>query len=329
MGYRIRAVHTREFQQVYALLERAFPDADPRMFIAQTECDRTFRLRHGRAAVDGDGRIIGWVRIFSRRMTVRGVPTAAGGIGQVAVDPAARHAGIALALLQDAVGVMRAEGMALSFLFTGIPALYERAGFRVVPEPFFEFDAREAAGLPGGDEYDVQPLASAVVASCDGVARSAAGAGVTGRIVRRRPPRGAPWDEQRWLGEDGAGCLIATPRDEPAVRAAGYIRCAVRGRQYQVLEAECLPDHPAAMQPLLRAAARRALALAPAGAATARMGALAPDASRLAAVLRGIRSTAETTDVAHPMMMRALTGDPGIEAAIFHDPIYFWNTARI
>lgn len=316
---------------MYGLLGRAFPGADPAMFVAQTERDRTFRVRYGRVAVGDGGRVIGWVRIFRRQMTIRGEFVAAGGLGQVAADAEARGSGVASALLRDAIEVMRDDGMAVSFLFTGIPALYEQVGYRIVREPFFEFDALEAAELMGGEEYAVTSIPSAFLgrSSCDMVARSGAGFGETGRIVRRMPSHREPWDEERWLGEDRKGRLATTSGDMPFTMPNGYIRCAVRGQQYQILEAEALSQHPDAMCALVRAVAKRALEMAAAGEVSTRMGALAPDGSRLAAVLRGLRSTTETTEVAHPMMMRSLVDDPAVEAAIFGEPVYFWNTARI
>ena len=158
----IRSVRRAELPQVYDLLEAAFPEARRATFVAQTEADSTFRLRHGRLAV-ADGRIVGYVRIFARTMMVRGQPVPVGGIGSVATHPDARGSGIATALLHDAIARMRRGGMQASFLYPGIPGFYERLGFHIVREPQFEAGASEVAALPDAGLWDLRPLRDADV----------------------------------------------------------------------------------------------------------------------------------------------------------------------
>ena len=207
----MRAVRRVELPQVYDLLEAAFPEARRQLFVAQTERDSTFRLRHGRVAV-ADGRIVGYVRIFARTMLVRGVPVPAGGIGSVATDARAQHGGIATTLLKDAIDVMRREGMALSFLFTGIPGFYERVGYRVVRERFYTVPAAKAAAISTTGLYDVRPSTDRDVRRLVGIHQRAI-AGATGAV--RRTSR--QWrDAVSWLEEDPGGAFVAELRGTPS-----------------------------------------------------------------------------------------------------------------
>jgi predicted N-acetyltransferase YhbS len=298
---------------VYDLLTAAFPEAGRDLFVAQTELDSTFRLRHGRVAVC-DGRIAGYARIFSRTMLVRGVPLAAGGIGSVATHPDARSSGIATLLLRDAIERMRSQGMQVSFLFTGIPAFYERLGYRLVREPQFEADASECASILHAGLWDMRAVVPADVPRLLRI-HTRAVSGSTGAIVRTA----RTWrDAGTWLDEDSGGCFVA----ERSGAAVAYLRSRCRSYGHQVLEAECAPGHEGAVAALLAAVGERAIEHGE------RIVALAPAAHSLATALRSLRSTVETTDVRFPMMVLGL-GDPWVEEALRSEPIRFWNSDRI
>lgn len=310
----IRSVRRAELPQVYDLLEAAFPEARRATFVAQTEADSTFRLRHGRLAV-ADGRIVGYVRIFARTMMVRGQPVPVGGIGSVATHPDARGSGIATALLHDAIARMRRGGMQASFLYTGIPGFYERLGFHIVREPQFEAGASEVAALPDAGLWDLRPLRDADVPRMLAIYRRAS-AGSTGAVVRTA----RTWrDAGSWLDEDPGGCFVA----ERNGVVVAYLRSRCRTRvRHEVLESECLPGHEGAIATLLSAVGRRAVEHGE------RIVALVPDGHPLATALRSLASTTATTDVRFPMMMLGL-GDPAVEEALRSEPIRFWNTDRI
>ena len=311
---RIRAARRDELPAVYDLLDQAFAEAPRSLFVAQTEHDSTFRLRHARVAVT-DGRIAGYVRIFARTMLIRGVPVAAGGIGSVATHPGARHDGIATALLQDAIEQMQRETMAVSFLFTGIPGFYERLGYRIVREPYFEADASEAAATPTNSLYSLRSIEDADVRRLVAIHRTAT-ARTTGATLRSA----RTWrDAQHWLTEDDAGCFVAERNGVPVA----YIRSRCREYGHQILEAECVPRHEGAIATLVAAVGRRALTH------NERIVALAPDTHPLATAFRTLPSTTETADVRFPMLMRSLSSDPAIDDAISHDEIRLWNSDRI
>lgn len=310
----LRAVRRRELPEVYDLLALAFPEARRETFVAQMERDSTFRLRHGRAALEG-GRCVGYVRIFARTMLVRGEPVAAGGIGSVATHPDARGSGIATALLQDAIAQMRREGMAVSFLFTGIPAFYERLGYRIVRQPHFEADAREMHLGVGGRDYRVRLMdLSRDVPSMLAVRRRAT-AGATGAIVRTQ----RMWlDAQFWL-EDREKSFVAHDRG----KVVAYLRSHCRSYGHRILEAECLPGREGAVSELLEAMMNGECDCGD------RVNGGAPDRSALSAYLRTLPSTRETWEYQYPMMVLNLNGDPAIDTAFDEEPLHFWNADRI
>lgn len=314
MTTKIRAARKSELPEVCNLLALAFDEAAPQMFVDQTERDSTFQLRHARVAIV-DGHVAGYVRIFARTMLVRGVPLAAGGIGSVATHPDARHAGTATALMRDAIEQMRREGMALSFLFTGIPAFYERLGYRTVREPYFEADANEAAAIAEARLYDIRPMTAADDRTIIRI-RTRAIAGTTGAVVHTlRTLR----DDRHWLDEDADGCLIAERTGLPVA----YLRSRCRPYGHQILEAEWLPGHVGAIASLLAATGRRAASHGES------IVALAPDDHPLSTALRTLPATIEQSTFRYPMMVLALTSDRTIDAAFGEEPVHFWNTDRV
>jgi predicted N-acetyltransferase YhbS len=309
----IRAARTADLPAIFNLLERAFPEA-PHLFVPQTERDSTFRLRHGRVALlDGD--VAAYVRIFARTMLVGGRPLPAGGIGSVATHPDARGHGLASALMRDAIEQMRREGMQVSFLFTGIPRFYAPFGYRIVHQPHFDADPREAAAAPHSSLYDVRLAEDGDVPRLLAIYRRAV-AGSTGAIVRTR----RTWrDATHWLVEDGNGCFVAERNGLPAA----YLRSRCRAHGHEIIEAECLPGHEDAITALLARAASRAIEHGE------RISALPPDDHQLATALRLLPSTRESAVAPHPMMVRAIADDPAIDAAFEREPMYYWNSDRI
>jgi predicted N-acetyltransferase YhbS len=315
MQPRFRAARSDDFPEIMDVLRRSFDEVAPDFFVAQTEDDSTFRLRHARVAVV-DGAIAGYVRIFARTMLVRGVPVRAGGIGSVATHPDARSRGLATALLEDAIAQMRLEQMRLSFLFTGIPGFYERLGYRVVREPQFTVSRaalieRGSLGTHAARQMDLSTDLPMLVRIYGRASR-----GTTGRIVRT--PR--TWlDATAWI--TGAGDVALDPRTG---RVCGYIRHRCRAFGHQILEGECAPGTEEIVLPqLIEKMANRRCECADA------IVALAGAATPLATALRAYDAVRETTDVEHPMMTLALDRDPTLAEAIASEPMAFWNSDRI
>jgi predicted N-acetyltransferase YhbS len=297
----LRAARRRELPEIYDLLERCFPEASREHFVQQTEHDSTFRFRHARVAEAG-GRIVGYVRIFSRTMLVRGAPVAARGIGSVATLPDARRSGVATALLRDAIDRMRREETALSFLFTGIPGFYERLGYRTVREHWVEADGADAAAIPLPSLYRVRPITDGDVSRMLAIYRGAT-AGTTGAIARTR----RSWrDAASWLGEVQADGFVAE-RDGVIV---AYLRSRCRTYGHQILEAEHLHRHEGAISSLLAAAG--ALAAAHGEPLVTSV----PAGHALGMALRTLPSSTVTTDVLYPMMMRIIDLDALLRALL-------------
>lgn len=294
MSIIVRAARRSDLPAVYRVLQSAFTGTPIQLFIDQTEGDSTLRMRHIRVA-EIDWRIAAHVRVFSRRMLIRGVPVRAGGIGSVASAPDARGLGLPSALLHDAIDVMARERIAVSFLYTGIPAFYERLGWRIVREPVFNANAMEVAQVPRERGYRIRRIEDEDVPALLLIYRRAT-AGTTGAIVRTA----ATWrDALRWLGEDGAGCLLA----ESGGRPVAYLRARSRDHDYTLLEAEHERGHEAAVAWLVAQAARRAVRL------REQPWTYAPADSTLAGTLRALPSTTETTGVGYPAMMRIVSLD--------------------
>jgi predicted acetyltransferase len=296
-----RAARRADLADVYRVLDAAFTDAPLQLFVDQTEGDSTLKMRHVRVA-EVDGHVSAHVRIFDRRMMIRGVPVPAGGIGSVASMPGARGLQLPTQLLRDAIDVMTRERFAVSFLYTGIPAFYERLGWRIVREPQLDSDARDAAAIAPDSRYHVRRIEDADIPALLRIYRRAISE-TTGAIARTQ----RTWrDAQQWLGEDPVGCLVA----EADGGTVAYLRARSRPYGYNLLEAEHLPGHEPAIAALVARAAKRAVAL------NQHLTTYAAADSALAATLRSLPSTRETNDVEHPMMMRIVALDGLVEAVL-------------
>jgi len=223
-----------------------------------------------------------------------------GGIGSVASAPDARGLGLPSALLNDCIDVMTRERVALSFLFTGIPAFYERLGWRIVLQPSIEADAPGPITASERRGYRIRRITHDDLPALLSIYREAT-AGSTGAIVRTV---GTWRDAQSWLGEDPPGCLVA----EVSSRPVAYVRSRSREYGYHVLELEHRRGHEAAVDVLLAAAAKRAAAKGQ------RLYATVPDPHPLAAAMRLMPAAVETAHMRYPNMLRIVSLDALIAA---------------
>ncbi|MET8762489.1 GNAT family N-acetyltransferase [Lentzea sp. NPDC004782] len=159
--------------------------------LAFNASERPKRLRPGTRGLvaELDGRVAGVLGIGEYAQFYGGVAVPMGGIGGVAVDGAFRGRGVATALLDAALPVMREHGQPLSVLYATVPTLYrgrgwERAGvfewvevpmdrLLSVPRPTERMSSRPA------DESDLTALHDCYLE----VARTIDG------MADRRPPR--------------------------------------------------------------------------------------------------------------------------------------------
>ena len=293
----IRAARPADMPAAYELLSLCFPDARPNLFPRQTDHDSTFRWRHGRV-VEVDGAVAGYLRIFDRRMWLRGARLRAAGIGSVATHPDYRCRGLATALLRDTLALLHREGYHLSFLGTEVaPAFYERLGWRTVLQPSHGAPAAEAARLPDRPGLTVRPFAPSDLTA---VARIHARAtrGRTGAVARSL----RYWaDHMSWIDDDAGGFLVG-------VSGRRDIAAFVRSRSERwastlmVLDAHCRAGAEACMSPLLGALGRYAV-----GQGLKGIQASLPEGRHpLANAFGELPSAGVTTDVRYPLMMRVV-----------------------
>jgi predicted acetyltransferase len=123
-------VHIREYTEddldaVFRLRKLAFNSTErPKRLVKPGS--------HGLVA-EIDGRVAGVLGIGEYAQFYGGAAVPMGGIGGVAVDPATRGRGVAAALVDASLSVMREHGQPISVLYATVPALYrgwgwERAG---------------------------------------------------------------------------------------------------------------------------------------------------------------------------------------------------------
>ncbi|HXF50218.1 MAG TPA: GNAT family N-acetyltransferase [Dehalococcoidia bacterium] len=250
----LRSLRPPDLPQVFDLLRTCFVGTPADHFVKQHLYDSTFRPWQGRVA-EMDGRIVAYVRIFDRRMRVRGVPLRAAGIGSVATHPDFRHRALASALLTDAIGVMERRGYAISFLYTGVMPLYERLGWRVVAQPYLRAPVAELAGVGADRPYAVRGFG---VADLPAIRRvlSRATRRATGAVVRSE----RYWRDHFWWANDDPRFFLVAERQG---RIVAYLRGQVEAQRQRlvVLECETLPSARGAAQALVADAARRASAL--------------------------------------------------------------------
>ena len=298
----IRAARPADMPAAYELLSLCFPDARPDLFRRQTEHDSTFRWRHGRV-IEVDGAVVAYLRIFNRRMWLRGARLRAAGIGSVATHPDYRCRGLATALLRDTLALLHREGYHLSFLGTEVAAaFYERLGWRIVRQPSHGAPAAEAARLCGGQAalperpgLTIRPFAPSELTA---VARIHARAthGRTGAVPRSL----RYWtDHLSWIDDDAGGFLVAAS----GRGIAGFVRSRSErwASTLMVLDAHCRAGAEACMPPLLGALGRYAV-----GQGLKGIQASLPEGHPLGDAFAELPSAGVTTEVRFPLMMRVV-----------------------
>ncbi|MDE1996964.1 MAG: GNAT family N-acetyltransferase [Rhizobiaceae bacterium] len=86
---------------------------------------------------DADGRCVANFSVFSMPLVIKGRKVKAAGYQSGAVRPEWRRRGFYRDLMQRAFAYARADGYELDILLTDKPALYERYGFRTIPQHVF------------------------------------------------------------------------------------------------------------------------------------------------------------------------------------------------
>lgn len=133
--------------------ERAVLDMLPRVmgaprefFAARYRHDPCGTPEHSRIVVC-DGEIVSHVRVYRRPIRLGWGEVWTGAIGDVCTLPQYRLRGYAALALQEASTWMRAQGVPLCTILSGV-GIYERVGWEKVTEPCFAFPADGLVGLP-------------------------------------------------------------------------------------------------------------------------------------------------------------------------------------
>ena len=133
---KIRAVHETELEEIAELQRLVFRPDDPdgaQRFMTYTRGDPTYTVDQSRVVVDR-GRIVAHLRIWDRRLGVRGADLLAAGIGSLRTHPNHRGRGYAQALMPDSERYFLEAGSNLGLLFTIIgPPFHEALGWLPIP----------------------------------------------------------------------------------------------------------------------------------------------------------------------------------------------------
>lgn len=152
---RIRSIMNRnELKSVYDVLDRVFPNGRE-FFQERLDHDSTYDPATTWIAMVNDV-IASTVQIFPFHSRIEDASIKIGGLGSVATLPEYRGQGLCQEILQAQTDWMEAEEYDLSLLFAVITPFYEKAGWTVVPEPYYELDiARISSNEPAS--YTIEP----------------------------------------------------------------------------------------------------------------------------------------------------------------------------
>ncbi len=102
-----------------------------------------------RIVCEDDGRVVGQLALFPMKLWMGGVRLSMGGVAGVAVAPEARRSGVAPALMQEALGRMRARGDVISLLYPFKHDFYRHFGYGLIGERhYFEIPPAALAAHP-------------------------------------------------------------------------------------------------------------------------------------------------------------------------------------
>ena len=152
---RIRSIMNRNEQKsVYDVLDQVFPNGRE-FFQERLDHDSTYDPATTWIATV-DGVIASTVQIFPFHSRIEDASIKIGGLGSVATLPEYRGQGLCQEILKAQTIWMEAEEYDLSLLFAVITPFYEKAGWTVVPEPFYKLDiSRISPNEPA--QYVIEP----------------------------------------------------------------------------------------------------------------------------------------------------------------------------
>jgi GNAT superfamily N-acetyltransferase len=139
----VRALRETEREECLALWQTVWPGDTEDYFRRYFEGDIEWLPYYTQVAVES-GRIVSAVHICRRTVACGDFRLQMGGIANVATLPEFRGRGLNTACLRAAIGVMEADALDFSLLFTGISGYYAKQGYASVPR-------RRLRGILRGD----------------------------------------------------------------------------------------------------------------------------------------------------------------------------------
>lgn len=155
------AVSRRSFSEanlkgrIFDLLETCFPGIGKAAARVPLDGGRWEDVSTPFVVEHDDGQFIAHVGLLPLPVVMHGKRQLLGGVHAVCTHPAHRRQGHCRALMDDMLEWSRDQYQTL-LLFTGIPTLYQRFGFRVLPECRFDMTVRSAGGREGFRPFDAR-----------------------------------------------------------------------------------------------------------------------------------------------------------------------------
>lgn len=152
----IRTINNREeLDTVFAMLGEIFPVGRD-YFERRLVHDSTYDPETTWVA-EVDGTIASTVQIFPFSIRVEEAELKVGGIGSVATLPEYRGQGLSQGILKQQSDWMREKEYDLSLLFAVITPFYEKSGWTMVPEPYYELEIDSIPEAGASSAYRIVP----------------------------------------------------------------------------------------------------------------------------------------------------------------------------
>lgn len=153
---KIRSISNREeLDTVFAIVGEVFPVGRD-YFERRLVHDSTYDPKTTWVATV-DGTIASTVQIFPFSIRVEETELKVGGIGSVATLPDYRGQGLSQGILKQISHWMKEQEYDLSLLFAAITPFYEKSGWNIVPEPYYELKIDSIPALDEPSAYRIVP----------------------------------------------------------------------------------------------------------------------------------------------------------------------------
>lgn len=241
-----RTLRAEEREAWFDHCAEVFKDTGRAYFVRHYEKDPLTEDGDIFVAMDGQD-IAATVRVFKRRVYLRGQAVGMGGIGEVSTKERYRRQGLSGELLKMAIAHMEALDLPISTLYTGTHHHYARYGWEKHPTEWVEMALPETS-LPDGWQLRAAQDADweAFPALYDLYMPR-----FNGAILRddRRY-----WE--RWVRSEVKGAAVLIRKADGAVRAYGFTGEAKEGKPFRLQEFAAAPEAEALLPAMAAELAR-------------------------------------------------------------------------